>query len=358
MKLPHLKIGELIAELPIIQGGMGIGVSRSRLASAVANQGGIGVISGVQIGFLEEDFETHNKEANLRALRNEIRKARELSPLGIIGLNLMVAMNNYKEMAKAAIEEGIDIIISGAGLPTELPKLVQNTKTKAAPIVSSAKAAMVITKLWDHKYSYVPDLIVVEGPDAGGHLGFSLDELKEENKPKLLDIVKEVIKVLKPYEEKYKKDIPVVAGGGIYSGEDIAMAINAGAAGVQMATRFVATEECDADIKYKMAYINSSKEDLRIVKSPVGMPGRAITNTFLRRLEKGNMPVKKCYDCLKPCEPSSTPYCISKALLEAVKGNVEDGLIFTGSNAYKLDKIVTVKELMEELKEEAEKSFI
>jgi nitronate monooxygenase len=358
MKLPHLKIGELVAELPIIQGGMGIGVSRSKLASAVANEGGVGVISGVQIGFMEDDFETNNKEANLRALRNEIRKARKLSPLGVIGLNLMVAMNNYKEMVKAAVEEGIDIIISGAGLPTELPNLIKGTKTKAAPIVSSAKAAMVITKLWDHKFSYIPDLVVVEGPEAGGHLGFSLEELKEENKPKLFDIVKEVIKVLKPYEEKYKKVIPVVAGGGIYSGEDIAKAINAGAAGVQMATRFVATEECDAHINYKMAYINSNKEDLRIVKSPVGMPGRAITNSFLSKLEKGKIPVERCYNCLKPCEPANTPYCISKALLEAVKGNVEDGLIFTGSNAYKLDKIVTVKELMKELKEEAEKTTI
>lgn len=358
MKLPHLKIGELVVDLPIIQGGMGIGVSRSRLASAVANEGGIGVISGVQIGFEEDDFETNNKEANLRALRYEIRKARELSPLGVIGLNLMVAMNNYKEMVKAAVEEGIDIIISGAGLPTELPNLIKGTKTKAAPIVSSAKAAMVITKLWDHKFSYIPDLVVVEGPEAGGHLGFSIDQLKEENKPKLLDIVKEVLMVLKPYEEKYQKPIPVVAGGGIYNGEDIARAINAGAAGVQMATRFVATEECDAHINYKMAYINSSKEDLRIVKSPVGMPGRAITNSFLGKLEKGKIPVQKCYNCLKPCDPADTPYCISKALLEAVKGNVEDGLIFTGSNAYKLDKIVTVKELMKELKEEAEKTFI
>lgn len=358
MKLPHLKIGELVAELPIIQGGMGIGVSRSNLASAVANEGGIGVISGVQIGFEEEDFETNNKEANLRALRSEIRKARKLSPLGIIGLNLMVAMNNYKEMAKAAVEEGIDIIISGAGLPTELPNLVKGSKTKAAPIVSSAKAAMVITKLWDHKFSCIPDLVVVEGPEAGGHLGFSLEELNEENKPKLLDIVKEVLKVLKPYEEKYKKIIPVVAGGGIYSGEDIARAINAGAAGVQMATRFVATEECDANINYKMAYINSNKEDLRIVKSPVGMPGRAIANSFLNKLENGKIAVKKCYNCLKPCDPTNTPYCISKALLEAVKGNVEEGLIFTGSNAYKLDKIVTVKELMKELKEEAKKNLV
>lgn len=354
MKLPHLKIGELVVKVPIIQGGMGIGVSRSKLASAVANEGGVGVISGVQIGFEEEDFETNNKEANLRALVSEIRKARSLSPLGVIGINLMVAMNNYKETVKAAVEEGIDIIISGAGLPTELPNLIKGTKTKIAPIVSSAKAATVITKLWDHKFSYIPDMVVVEGPEAGGHLGFSLDQLEEDKKPNLLDIVKEVIEALKPFEEKYNRSIPVVAGGGIFTGEDIAEAIKSGAAGVQMATRFVATEECDAHINYKMAYINAKKEDLRIVKSPVGMPGRAITNSFLSKLENGRIAVEKCYQCLKPCEPANTPYCISKALLEAVKGNMEQGLIFTGSNAYKLDKITTVKELMRELVERAE----
>jgi NAD(P)H-dependent flavin oxidoreductase YrpB (nitropropane dioxygenase family) len=358
MKLPPLKIGELLAAVPIIQGGMGVGVSRSRLASAVANEGGIGVISGVQIGFEEPDFETNTKEANIRALKSEIRKAKELSPMGIIGVNIMVAINNYKEMVNAAVEENIDLIISGAGLPTDLPNLVKGSNTKIAPIVSSGKAAMVITKLWDHKFSYIPDLVVVEGPEAGGHLGFSLEQLTTEDKPKLLDIVKDVIEALKPYEKKYNKSIPVVAAGGIYTGKDIAECLSVGAAGVQMATRFVATEECDANLKYKMAYINSSKEDIEIVKSPVGMPGRAIHNSFLDKLEGGRLPVKKCYNCLKPCEPASTPYCISKALIEAVKGNIDEGLIFTGSNAYKLNKIVTVKELMNELIDEVEKYSI
>ncbi len=354
MKLPPLIIGELVAAVPIIQGGMGVGVSRSRLASAVANEGGIGVISSAQIGFEEPDFEYNNKEANLRAMRKEIRRARELSPSGIIAVNIMVAMNNYKEMVQTVVDEKIDLIISGAGLPTELPNLVKGSKTKIAPIVSSGKAAMVITKLWDHKYSYIPDLIVVEGPEAGGHLGYSLEQLEPENKPDLVNIVKDVLQAIKPYEEKYGKVIPVVAAGGIYSGSDIAKFINVGAAGVQMATRFVATEECDADIKYKMAYINSKKEDIEIVKSPVGMPGRAIHNTFLERLQNGRIAVKKCYNCLKPCEPAITPYCITKALIEAVKGNIEEGLIFSGSNAYKLDKIVTVKELISNLVREVE----
>lgn len=354
MKLPPLHIGELVAAVPIIQGGMGVGVSRSRLASAVANEGGVGVISSAQIGFEEPDFENNNNEANLRAMKNEIRKARGLSPKGIIAVNIMVAMNNYKEMVQAVVDEKIDLIISGAGLPTELPNLVKGSKTKIAPIVSSGKAAMVITKLWDHKYSYIPDLIVVEGPEAGGHLGFSLEQLSPDGKPELTDIVKDVIQAVKPYEEKYGKVIPVVAAGGVYSGSDIVKFIKIGAAGVQMATRFVATEECDADIKYKMAYLNSKEEDIEIVKSPVGMPGRAIHNAFLERLQGGRIAVKKCYNCLKPCEPAVTPYCISKALIEAVKGNINDGLIFTGSNAYRLDKIITVRELINEILKEAE----
>lgn len=353
MKLPPLKIGELTARVPIIQGGMGVGVSRSGLAAAVANEGGIGVISGVQIGFLEPDFEIDTKAANLRALRSEIRKAKEKSPNGIIGLNLMVAMNNYDEMAKAAIEEGIDLIISGAGLPTALPNLVKGTKTKAVPIVSSGKAAMVISKLWDKRYSYVPDMVIVEGPEAGGHLGFSTEHLAEKENYKLEKILVEVINALKPFEEKYGKSIPVIAAGGVYTGQDIVKFISLGAAGVQMATRFVATYECDADIKYKQAYIDSKEDEIMIVKSPVGMPGRAIRNEFIRSVEDRTNPIKKCYNCLKGCDPLTTPYCISKALINAVKGNIDEGLIFTGSNAYRLKKLTTVKELIDELIKEA-----
>jgi nitronate monooxygenase len=357
MKLPPLNLGELTAAVPIIQGGMGIGVSRSGLAAAVANAGGIGVISGVQIGFQESDFETNNGEANIRALRKEIRRAKELSPNGIIGLNLLVAMSNYNEMAKAAVEENINIIISGAGLPIELPTLVKGSKTKIAPIVSSARAASVICKLWDKKHGILPDLIIVEGPEAGGHLGFSLEQLSSEPKILLQDLVIEVLEAVKPFEEKYKKTIPVVAAGGIYSGEDIAKYIKLGVSAVQMATRFIATEECDADIRFKEALIKSTQSDIQLVKSPVGLPGRAVRNDLVRKLELGNIAVKKCYNCLKPCNPATTPYCISKALIEAVNGNINDGLIFTGSNAFRMDKITTVKELMEELIAEAEEVY-
>lgn len=356
MKLPPLIIGELKAEVPIIQGGMGVGVSGYRLSSAVANEGGIGVISGVQIGYREPDFETNTKDANVRGLKKEIKMARELSPKGILGVNLMVAINNYEDMVKACVEEQVDIIISGAGLPLTLPKLVDGSNVKIAPIVSSGKAATVIVKQWTKKYSRIPDVVIVEGPEAGGHLGFKLEQLTE-NKASLEDIVTEVIEALKPFEDEYKKSIPVVAAGGIYTGEDIKKFLKLGASGVQMATRFVATEECDANINYKNAYLNSNEDDIKIIQSPVGLPGRAIRNSFIKQVEIERISPKKCYNCLKKCNPKETPYCISKALIEAVKGNVEDGLIFVGSSAYKIDKIVTVKELINELVVNAEKSL-
>lgn len=358
MKLPSLKIGDITAKIPIIQGGMGACISLSSLASAVANEGGIGVISAVHPGFKESDFQTNNIEANARALKNEIRKAKKLSPNGIIGINIMVAMKNYRKYIEAALEEKIDIIISGAGLPLELPAIVKGSTTKIIPIVSSSKAALVITKMWDRKHQMVPDAIIVEGCDAGGHLGFSLEELKSDNPPKLLDIVKEVKTILDTFCKKYNKDIPVIAAGGIFDGKDIAQALKAGASGVQMGTRFVATKECDADINFKNAYINAQKEDVIIVKSPVGMPGRAINNKFLERLKaQEKLSRQRCYSCIKTCNPAETPYCISEALLEAVKGNIDNGLIFAGSKVYKINEIVSVKNLINELIMGAENEF-
>jgi nitronate monooxygenase len=357
MKLPSLNIGELKSKLPIIQGGMGIGVSLSNLAAAVTNEGGIGVISAAQIGYREPDFETNNLEANLRALRSEIHKAKDKCKNGIIGLNVMVAMNNYKQTIMTAVEEKVDLIISGAGLPLDLPSFVIGSKTKIAPIVSSGKAAMLIAKTWDKRFSYCPDAVVVEGPEAGGHLGFSMDSFIKHSTMGLKDIVKEVIDALKPFEEKYNKTIPVIAAGGIYTGKDIAECLKAGAAGVQIATRFVTTVECDADIKFKEAYLNAKEEDVKIIMSPVGMPGRAVNNTFLKEVEKGRVAVKKCYNCIKSCNPADTPFCISKALINAVQGNTDEGLVFVGSNVYRSDKIVTVKDLMEELVTEAENEY-
>ncbi len=358
MKLPELKIGDLVAKVPIIQGGMGADVSLSSLASAVAREGAIGIISAVHTGFKEEDFEKNSLTANLRTLKEEIFKAKEKSQNGIIGVNIMVAMRNYREYVQAAVEAKADLIISGAGLPLDLPALVKGTQTKIVPIVSSAKAALVISKIWDRKQSTAPDAVIVEGCKAGGHLGFSLEELKSENPPELLDIVKDVKEIMKEFSCKYNKEIPIIAAGGIFDGNDIVKAIKAGARGVQIATRFVATDECDADIRFKQAYVNARKEEVVIVESPVGMPGRAVNNKFLKKLEEcEKIEPQHCYGCIQKCNPKTTKYCISKALLNAVKGNIDEGLIFAGENVYKIDKIVSVKELINELVLQAEEEM-
>lgn len=354
IKIPALKIKDLTIPVPIIQGGMGVGVSGWRLASAVANEGGVGVISGAQIGYLEPDFETNTLAANIRALREHIRLAKKNSPNGIIGLNLMVAMRNYAEFAKVAVEEKVDLIISGAGLPLDLPEFVKGSTTKIVPIVSSLRAAQLIMKQWSKKYDAEPDAILIEGPEAGGHLGFKKEELDENRATPLKDIVQEIV----AYLAEAKKNIPVIAAGGIYSGKDIAQFLKMGASGVQMATRFVTTEECDASLAYKNTYIHAKKEDIKIMMSPVGMPGRAIENPLLRKVaEEGRVKVQKCYQCVHKCDPKTTPFCITSALVNAAKGNTDEGLLFVGANAYRAEKIVTVKELMDSLKTELEEAL-
>lgn len=354
MKLKGIKIGDLISKYPIMQGGMGVGVSMHKLAGNVAKEGGIGIISTADIGYQDPEFEKNPMKANLKAIKTEIEKAREIAPNGIIGVNVMVALSNYAEIVKECVKNKIDLIVSGAGLPKDLPSFVKGTKTKIAPIVSSGRCAKLISKLWMSKYDYVPDMIVIEGPEAGWHLGFKPDELTPENKPKLEDITKDVIAEVKEIEKETGKEIPVVVAGGVFDGNDIAKFLKLGANGVQMATRFVATEECDASPEFKKAYVNAKKEDIKIIKSPVGMPGRAIKNKFIKKVEENKSKITKCYNCIKTCNPVETPYCITRALINAVKGNVDEGLIFCGSNVDRIDKIVTVKELMNELVQGAE----
>lgn len=347
MKLRELKIGDLTAKLPIIQGGMGIGVSLSNLAAAVANEGGIGVISGVQIGFREPDFATNPVEANLRALRDEIRKAREKTK-GIIGINLMAAMNNYELYVKEAVKEKIDIIISGAGLPLALPKLVQGTNTKIAPIVSSAKAAKVIINSY-LKHDRLPDAVVVEGPLAGGHLGFKYEELIEKSYKSLKQITTEVKELIKTYEEKYDVKIPVISAGGIRTKADIEEMMDAGADGVQISSLFVPTVECDAHENFKKAYLEATNDDVMIIKSPVGMPGRALKTNFLVNSINGEGElINKCYLCIKSCDTKNIPYCITTGLVNSVTG--KDGLIFVGADIGNIEKrLKTVHEVIEEL---------
>lgn len=352
MNMNKLRIGNITVNLPIIQGGMGVGISLSSLASAVANEGGIGVISTAAIGINENDFFSNFLEANIRALKKEIRKARELTK-GIIGVNIMTALSNYADMVRTAIDEGIDVIFSGAGLPLNLPQfLAEKGRTKLVPIVSSARAAGIISKRWLEKYDCLPDAIVVEGPMAGGHLGFREEQVNDKEYS-LEKLVPEVINEIKPWEDKYEKPVPVIAAGGIYSGADIRKFIKLGASGVQMATRFVTTHECDASIEFKNTYIRAQKEDIVIIESPVGMPGRAIGNKFIDAVKNGKKHPLNChFHCIKTCNMKSSPYCIALALVNAQRGNMERGFAFAGENAYKTSEIVSVRELIKSLMEE------
>lgn len=376
IKFSPLVIGDMVAKYPVIQGGMGVGISLSSLAGAVAKAGGVGIISTAQIGFRDPDFLKEPMEANMRAIRSEFAKARAIAPKGIIGFNIMVATRNYAQYVKEAIKAGADIIISGAGLPVDLPEYLSEAKriaaeagetvrTKIAPIVSTAKSAMVICKMWDRKYKRIPDLVVIEGPLAGGHLGFTREQLSQygadtPNVAKTYDSaaydeeIRGIMKVVRQFEEKYRQHIPVVIAGGVYRHEDVMHAIELGADGVQVATRFVTTEECDAPMSYKQSYLDAKEEDIIITQSPVGMPGRAIRNSFLERITAQKAAGEKvkidhCYQCLEHCDPKNIPYCITKALSNAAEGDLDQALLFCGSNACLANRIETVDEVMQDL---------
>lgn len=350
--MKSLIIGNLKAKLPIIQGGMGIGISLSGLSSSVANQGGIGVIATAGIGMQERDFGSNFAGSNIRALKQQIQKARAASD-GILGVNIMVALSNFADMVKTAIDEQIDIIFSGAGLPLTLPGFLKGSnKTKLVPIVSSGKAARLLSQRWKSEYDYLPDAVVVEGPRAGGHLGFKPSQI-DDPKYALENLVKETIAQLQPIEEEYGKTIPVIAAGGIYTGADIANIMELGAAGVQMATRFVPTVECDASEAFKNSYIDACESDIGIIKSPVGLPGRAIMNDFIKDTVAGNnKPVSCPYHCIVSCDHKNSPYCIALALLNAKKGHMTNGFAFAGQNAHRTTSIVPMQELVDTLKKE------
>jgi len=347
-----LKIRDIIADIPIIQGGMSVGISLSNLASAVAKEGGIGIIGAAGIGMLEEDFASNFREANKRALRKELKKAKEKTD-GIIGVNVMTALSDFEELIKVSCQSGADIVFMGAGLPLKVPmESFKKHNTKTGVIISSARAAKIVLKYWEKNYSTHPDIFVIEGPLAGGHLGFSKEQLNDENYS-LEKILPEILKVVSEYEKKSGTKIPVAVAGGIYNGKDIYKFLNAGADAVQLGTRFVATFECDADEEFKKAYINSKKEDIEIIASPVGMPGRVIKNKFTEEVKKGiRRPIKCPWKCLIPCDFRKVPYCIALALTSAGKGQLEDGFVFAGANAYKVEKIISVKELINSLIEE------
>lgn len=355
-KMNGLRIGNLAIAVPVMQGGMGVGISLSGLAAAVANEGGIGVISSAGLGLLYKKFSTDFLEASIYGLKEEIRKTREKT-LGVIGVNVMVAMTNFADMIKTSIAEKVDIITAGAGLPLDLPSFLEkDSTTKLVPIVSSARATRIICEKWKANYDYLPDAVIVEGPRAGGHLGFKEDQIEDINFS-LERLVPEIVNELRTFEDKYDKKIPLFAAGGIYTGEDIKEIIKLGAAGVQMGTRFVTTDECDASPAFKQAYIDAISSDIEIIRSPVGMPGRAILSNFMKKVRDGKkQPIKCPFKCIKTCDISKSPYCIIVALINALKGNFENGYAFAGVNAFRATKISSVKEIFQSLLQEYKES--
>jgi nitronate monooxygenase len=358
MNVPTLAFGHLQAEVPIIQGGMGVGISLSGLSSAVANCGGIGVIATPCIGMNEPDFRKNPKGANSRALTAEIRKARSKSD-GIIGVNIMIALTDYNELLEAALDEGVDVVFLGAGLPLRFsdaipPERLRESTTQFVPIVSSGRAATLVFSHWERKFGRIPDGLVVEGPKAGGHLGFKKEQI-EDPAFRLERIFPDVLDAVRPFEDRFDRPIPVVAAGGIYTGADIARYMEMGAAGVQLGTRFVATDECDADIRFKESYLRARRDDMVIIDSPVGLPGRAIRNAFLDDVGAGEKkPIRCPWRCLRTCPVKKAPYCIGEALINAKIGELENGFPFAGANAYRVNEIVPVRRLIGNLMAEYE----
>lgn len=358
MSFPSLTIGDLHVQKAIVQGGMGVGVSLSGLASAVAEAGGVGVIATAGIGMDEKDYASNFVQANSRALQSEIHAVRRKTD-GVLGVNIMMALTNFGEMVATALKEGVDAIFSGAGLPLDLPKyLSENSKTKLVPIVSSARAAIILCKKWLSRFGRTPDAFVVEGPMAGGHLGFKTHQIDDPDHA-LEKIVPEVIAGVLPFAEQTGIPIPVIAAGGIYTGADIYSFMKMGAAGVQMGTRFVATHECDADREFKQAYIDSKEEDIVVIESPVGLPGRAIYNKFLDAASRGEKTPLTCpFHCIRTCDFKQAPYCISMALMNAKKGKMRHGFAFAGKNAYRVSEILSVKQLIDSLEAEYDKALV
>ncbi|MFH0918433.1 MAG: nitronate monooxygenase family protein [Candidatus Omnitrophota bacterium] len=347
-----LLIGDLKIQLPIIQGGMGVRVSNSSLVSAVSNQGALGVIAAVGLGEELQITELSYPERSCVSFTESIRKTRQKTK-NPFGVNIMCVLTNYEELVNIAQQESVDVIISGAGLPLRLPALIKNGKTKLIPIVSSARAASIICSTWQRRYKRLPDALIVEGPLAGGHLGYSLAELEDKENVTLENILQKVVSVAQGFQSGSTK-IPVIAAGGIFDGKDIAKFIRLGASGVQMGTRFVCTHECDVAQEYKEAYLAAKQEDIVVIQSPVGLPGRVIRNEFVKRIIQGARIDFDCqYHCLYTCDPKKVNYCIAKALLNASRGQLDKGFAMCGSNAYRIQKIVSVKELISELVDQA-----
>lgn len=335
---------------------MGVRISGSNLSAAVSNAGGLGVIASVGTGEEWPDRSVDYITRSSLGLKEMILKAKDMTQ-NPIAVNIMCALNNYESLVKTSVALGVAAIISGAGLPMNLPGLVGDSDAKLIPVVSSGRAADLICKAWSRRYNRLPDAFVVEGRMAGGHLGLKMEEALSGESNDLEQLLKSTLAAVDKHSSAGAAKIPVIAAGGIYTGEDIARYIAAGADGVQMGTRFVCTKECDAADEFKQAYLDAAAEDIVVIKSPIGLPLRVIRNSFVDRILTGEQMDFKCrYQCLRPCRPSETQYCVADAMVNAYRGDLAKGFATCGSNAWRTDKIVPVRELMDELIADAEQA--
>ncbi|MBF0142885.1 MAG: nitronate monooxygenase [Magnetococcales bacterium] len=350
--LPPLRIGDYTIPVPIIQGGMGIRVSAHRLAAAVGNEGGAGVIATVALSLASQYYQKGKDyfRANIKALADELAWARELSPTGIIGTNCMVAIRDFEDMVRTSVEHGAQLIISGAGLPLRLPEFAASRpQTALVPIISSLRAAKLLTKRWSKLYKRIPDAMVFEDPNtAGGHLGLNRSELFSPE----YSTERVVPQLVEWSRKEYGDEIPIITAGGIWDRQDIDHALDLGAKGVQMASRFICTFECDAAESFKETFIKAGEGDVVIVDSPAGLPGRALLSPFTSKLFRGSEVYSKCFaTCLEACRcrEEKETFCIAEALHRAQQGDLEEGLIFTGTNAVRHKRMMHVWEIFQEL---------
>lgn len=347
MKLPSLKIRHLETVYPVIQAGMGVRVGSAELSAATINLGGYGTIASVGLGDIEKSKTDFVNESN-RVLAAEIKEARRLSGnKKALGVNVMVALSNYEEIIRTSVKEGIDFIISGAGLPLPLPEYVGDADVALIPVISSGRALEIILKAWQRKYSRQPDAVIVEGPLCGGHLGFSHEQLEHPEECSLDKLLIEAKEVL----AKYNCNVPVLAAGEIASREDIERMLKLGYDGVQIGTFFIGTEEAGMDRKSKEYFVSAKAEDVVIIKSPVGLPVRVLKSPLVRRVLEGKTRESfVCpYRCLRTCNPKKVPFCIAKALLATWSGDIENALFMTGCNVDAVKEIIPLKKFFDTL---------